>query len=321
MQGKRIRREILALLQEGEGDFLITSHINPDGDALGSMGAMLYLLEALGKDAYLYNESGVPRRFEWLAFAPRVEKEFPDKKWFCGIFLDCGDRERAGEKIKDIECEVIINIDHHPTNTFFGDKNWVDPSLSSVGEMVAYLIKDAGLRLKGPLAEAIYTAIVSDTGGFTFSNTSANTLGVVAEILGEGFELDVFNRKYQRCWSLNRVHLHGKAMERAELRCGGMIGVITIPGSLMEQTSTTSEDCEGIINYVRQIRGVKVALVVREEENGKVKFSLRSWGEVDVSKIAVGLGGGGHKNAAGGSIYCSLEKAVNVIVEEVKGYL
>ncbi len=321
MGNNGIRKEILDIIRKGEGDFLITSHVNPDGDAIGSMGAMFYLLKSMGKRAYLYNESGIPQRFEWLDFAPLVDKEVFHKSYFCVIYLDCGDKERAGDRLKDIETEVVINIDHHPTNTLFGDKNWVDPSLSSVGEMVAYFVRDLGLRLKGPLAEAIYTAIVSDTGGFTFSNTSARTLDVVADILREGFDLDSFNRNYQRCWSLNRVHLHGRAMQGAEVRCNGEVGIIAVPASLMEETHTTPQDCEGIINYVRQIKGVKIAIMLREEGEGRVKFSLRSWGEVDVSRIAVKLGGGGHKNASGGTLSCSLHRSLDIILQEVKGYL
>jgi len=311
-----IVRELIEVFERGRS-FIVTSHVNPDGDAVGSMGALYYVLTSLGKEVLLYNKTGVPSRFEWLPFAPLVRTSLEGGEYSGIIFLDCGDRERVGGGLEGVDSPLIINIDHHPTNTFFGDINWVDPSMSSVGEMVAHLARACEIAMRGEIAEAIYTAIISDTGGFTFSNTSAATLSIVSQILEQGFDLDEFNRKYQRSWSLNRVHLHGLAMQRAHLVYEGQVGVITIPYALLERTATTSEDCEGIINYVRQIKGVKVAVVLREEQGG-IKFSLRSWGEVDVSKIASSLGGGGHKNAAGGVLSLSLEEATSYLLDVVK---
>ncbi len=302
-----IVRDIVKILNQ-QRYFLITSHINPDGDAVGSMGAMYYILKELNKEVFLYNISGIPERFSYLKFFKHVSMSLDRDDYDCVIFLDCGDASRAGGEINNVKKNIIINIDHHPTNDYFGDINWVDINMSSVGEMVSYIAEEIGLELKGDIAQAIYTAIVSDTGSFTFSNTRVSTLETVTKILENGFDLDEFNRNYQRYWSINKVHLHGKAMQRARLLYGGKLAMISIPRDLLSETGASVEDCEGIINYIRQIKGVKVAAVLREDQD-KVKVSLRSWGEVDVSKVAVELGGGGHKNAAGGSIFSKIGEA------------
>jgi phosphoesterase RecJ-like protein len=315
----KLIKEIIHIFRENHS-FLITSHVNPDGDAIGSMGGVYYLLKQFGKEVDLYNVSGVPDRFSYLSFSKYISTFLNKNEYDCIIFLDCGDISRAGEEIKKIKKQITINIDHHPTNDFFADINWVNPNMSSVGEMVAYLLEETKIELKGKIAESIYTAIVSDTGSFTFSNTKPTTLKVVMKILENGFDLDDFNRKYQRYWTINKVHFHGMAMQRAKLLFEGKVAIISIPMDLMKKTGCTTEDCEGVINYIRQIRGVKVAAILREDDD-KIKVSLRSWGEVDVSQIALELNGGGHKNAAGGSIFLPLEQAEDLFLNCIEKYI
>lgn len=311
--------DILINIQKN-ASFLITAHENPDGDAIGSMGAMYYILKKLEKRVELFNKSVIPERFHYLEFVQKIKSLVEKKEYDTIIVLDSGELSRTGLDVDQLNYSFIINIDHHQTNNCFGDINWVDPKMSSVGEMVSYIAKDFGIPLKGEIAECIYTAIVSDTGSFTFSNTRPDTLRVVIEILENGFDLDDFNRKYQRYWTLNKVHLHGLSMQNAKLYLDGHLGIISISKKMLEKTNTTSEDCEGIINYLRVIKGVKVAATLREDDD-RVKVSLRSFGEVDVSVIARRLNGGGHKNAAGGSIFLSLEEAENFLVNTVKEYL
>ncbi len=302
-----IKKDIIKVIEENNS-FLVTSHVNPDGDAVGSMGGMFYLLKELKKEVYLYNLSSIPDRFLYMDFTKYVKNELSIDKVDCIIFLDCGDRERVGKEIDRLSIKNSINIDHHPTNNNFADFNWVDPSMSSVGEMVFYLFKYAGIEIHREARECIYTAIVSDTGSFTFSNTTPNTLKVVIEILKYGFDLDEFNRKYQRYWTINKLKLHGIIMQSAEIHFDGKLALGVIPKKFFEDTNTTVEDSEGVINYLRQIRGVKIAAILREEED-RVKVSMRSWGEVDVSRIAMEFNGGGHKNASGGSIEMPLDEA------------
>ncbi len=305
---------------EDKNSFLVVAHENPDGDAIGSMGAIYYILKKLNKDVVLFNKSNIPERFYYLEFVKNINSFLKKTDYDTVIVLDSGELSRTGLAIDNLKYECIINIDHHVTNDYFGDINWVDPKMSSVGEMIAYIAKEINIELKDKLAECIYTSIVSDTGSFTFSNTRPDTLRIVIEILENGFDLDDFNRKYQRYWTLNKVHLHGLSMQNAKLYLDGQLGIISISKDMLERTSTTKEDCEGIINYLRVIKGVKVAATLREDDD-RVKVSLRSYGEVDVSNIAKGLNGGGHKNAAGGSIFLPLQQAEKFLVNKVEEFL
>ncbi|MFW6415745.1 MAG: DHH family phosphoesterase [Thermodesulfobacteriota bacterium] len=302
--------------------FLLTSHVNPDGDAIGSMLGLGHLLTRLGKSFTLYNQSGLPERFSWLDLPARIHTRIPDQEYDWAIILDCGDGYRPGDDLGSfLDREKFINIDHHYGNPEFGKYNWVEPGRSSVGEMIALLAQDLGMELSGELGRALYLAMVTDTGSFSYSNTGAETFRIAAEIINEGLDLDHFNSHLFQQWSLNKVHLHGLAMEQANLYNQGRIGLIKVPAQLMQQTGSTPEDCEGVVNYVRSIKGVKVAVSLREDAENKIKMSLRSWGEVDVNAIAHTLGGGGHHNAAGGTFYLSMQEAEQLVLGKISEHL
>ncbi len=307
---------------KNHNSFLIASHINPDGDAIGSMLAFAIMLETLDKKFDLYNESGMPDRFSWLHLPkPILQKVDPNNyEWI--IILDCGNKDRVGNKIQNrLNPLKIINIDHHLGNPEYGKFNWIEPLCSSVGEMTAHLAKDMGFNLSSSLGEALYLAINTDTGSFSYSNTKPTTLEIVSEILQQGLNLDKFNSRLHRQWSLNKVHLHGKAMQGCYKYAQGQIGVIKVTQTLLQETNTTIEDCEGLVNYARYIKGVIVALSLREEDSYRTKFSLRSWGEVDVRSIASALDGGGHSNAAGGIVNLSMKDAEQKIVRVIESSL
>ena len=307
--------------------FLLTAHINPDGDAVGSLVALMHLLKALDKNPELVMPPpGAPHKFSWLDFGSQQNSR-PSETLSCQpcpkevdafFVLDCGNRDRVQKELQPCfdSCRVL-NIDHHPDNTHFGDLNWVDAGRSSVGEMIALLAGDLDVPLTGALAEGVYLAMVSDTGFFSYSNTGPETLRLTARILENGFDLDRLNRRLQRQSSLNKIHLHGLAMSRASLYSRGRIGVIRADRAMFAQTQTTAEDFEDLINHIRGIESVLVAVSLREEQEG-VKFSLRSWGEVDVKSIAAQWGGGGHINAAGGNIRAPLDQAEEQLVKAVK---
>ncbi|MCF8106308.1 MAG: bifunctional oligoribonuclease/PAP phosphatase NrnA [Desulfohalobiaceae bacterium] len=318
------RTRIAEAIHQGNS-FLLTAHVNPDGDALGSLAALMHLLKNLGKKAELIMPPpGAPHKFSWLDFGSQEERLRPEavrcpaSSVDAFFVLDCGNRDRVQKELQlSLDSCRILNIDHHPDNTRFGDLNWVDPGRSSVGEMIALLAVDLDIPLTGPLAEGVYLAMVSDTGFFSYSNTGPETLRLTARILESGFDLDSLNRRLQRQSSLNKIHLHGLAMSRASLYSGGKIGVIRADRAMFAQTRTTPEDFEDLINHIRGIKSVLVAVSLREEEDG-VKFSLRSWGEVDVKSIAARFNGGGHINAAGGNIRAPLDQAEEQLVKAVK---
>ncbi|WP_457570511.1 DHH family phosphoesterase [Desulfovulcanus sp.] len=313
--------QILTAIKEND-HFLVTAHINPDGDAIGAMAAMGYILQSLRKNFVLFNESGLPQRLAWLKLPGPIIQELPetDPEWL--IVLDSGDSSRPGEKIKDLITKVkTINIDHHLGNPNFGLINWVEPRSSSVGEMVAQIARELGVSLQGPLAEAIYLAIASDTGGFSFGNTTPEVLELTAHLIRQGLDYGLVNAQMQKQWSINRIKLQGKVLLGTELHLHDQIGLITITEEMFKQTGAGVEDCEGLVNYIRNIKSVKVAISLREDGPKKTKFSLRSYGKIDVQQMARDLGGGGHRNASGGSLEMSLTQAKEKILSTVRRYL
>ncbi len=303
-------------------NFLVTAHENPDGDALGSMAGVGFLLQTLNKNFRLYNKSGVPQKFDWLQLPSEVFTELPNQNPEWLIVLDSGDSTRPGEPLASlIPGTKTINIDHHLGNPDFGDLNWVEPARSSVGEMIALLLQEMHFPSLGPLAEALYLAMASDTGFFTYDNTTPEVLEITAGMIREGLDIAKINHLIQSRWTLGKLHLHGKILKRAELHCAGQVGLIHITGEDFRKTGTDIEDCEGLVNYVRNISGVEIAVSIREEGPGECKFSLRSQGEMDVQEIASSLGGGGHKNASGGKLYLEIEKARKTVLQEIAACL
>lgn len=309
------REEIRDLITRNSS-FLVLSHENPDGDAIGAMAGLGFMLKALGKSVTLCNISGLPQRFAWLDLPGPIQTSLPEQGEQWAFALDCGDERRLGEPFEHaLNLGRTVNIDHHVGNPGFGSVNWVDPGRSSVGEMVGLLTQDLGVSLNGAIGEALYLAMVTDTGSFSYSNTRPETLYLAARIIEQGLDLDSFNARMLRQWSLDKVHLHGLAMEGAAVHDRGRIGVIKVSAALLDRTGTKPEDCEGLVNYVRKVHGVVIAVSLRQD-NDCIKFSLRSWGEIDVRSIAASFDGGGHRNAAGGSIRASLDEAERLLVQQ-----
>jgi phosphoesterase RecJ-like protein len=310
-------QEILTAIEAADS-FLVASHYNPDGDAIGSMAAMGFLLQALGKSYDLYNYSGLPERYSWLELPKSISTHIPDHNYEWVFLLDCGDLDRSGDNfMSSIARDKLINIDHHMGNPEFGGYNWVDPSCSAVGEMISLFARHFEVPLSKGLGQAIYLALITDTGSFSYSNTKPETLELAAEIIRNGLDPGEFTSKLQNQWTLNKAHLVGKALQGIELFHEDKIGVISATQKLMQETQTSQEDCEGLINLVRQIKGVQIAVSLRENGENTTKFSLRSWGDTNVRDVAVFFGGGGHLNASGGLIKAPLPEAKQVLVNTI----
>lgn len=307
---------------QAEDDFLVASHYNPDGDAIGAMAAMGWILKALSKRFRLYNESGMPKRFAWLPLPAPIEKDLPEDKPQWTIVLDCGEASRVGQELaKRMEKSRVINIDHHQGNPLFGEMNWVDPHISSTGEMVAGIAQNLGVPLSGEMGEAVYLALVTDTGWFSYGNTSAQTMELTADIIRQGLRPDLFAPRLNYNWTSNKVHLMGRAMTDARFYAGGQIGVVATSSQDFAQTGATGDDTEGLVDIIRNVKSVVVAVSLRQEESHKIKFSLRSTGDVDIRQVAVRFGGGGHMNASGGVINATLESAEHQMVAMIQKVL
>jgi phosphoesterase RecJ-like protein len=298
-------------------NFLVLAHVAPDGDALGSMLAMGELLAALGKRVNLFNQSGIPSRFEWLAPKREILTSLPEEEPDSLIVLDCGSAERSGDLIAPwLATKTVVNIDHHLGNPRFGTMNWIEERASSVGEMVGILSRKLGVPMVGLLGEYVYLALISDTGDFCFNNTRPETLEMAAEILRLGLLPGPFHEQKQSTGTLNQLQMRGTVLQQASLHADGRVTLISFSRELFEHTGTGPEDTEGLVNTVLYVRGVQVAVSLREEEKG-IKFSLRSKGSTNVQAVASRFGGGGHRNAAGGTLEMSMDEARQVMIRAV----
>lgn len=308
------RLEIADRIRAGN-TFVVAAHASPDGDAMGSTAAMGFILQALGKTFSLLNDSPVPTSYGWLELpAPLLDRPASDA-YDLAIVLDCGDAPRLGALQNLLDPGRMAVIDHHLGNPGFGAVNWVDSRRSATGEMVALLAKDFGLPLTGPMAEALYTAMATDTGFFSFGGTTARCMELGAEMIRSGLDVGPLGARIKNQWSVNRIRLWSEALAGLRLLHDGQVGTIRISQSMFERTGTSSEDCEGLINNALRIRGVAAAVLVRELPEGGVKFSLRSVGAVNIQATAATFGGGGHKNAAGGRLPLPLDAAEVTLAE------
>ena len=296
--------------------FLVASHANPDGDALGSCAALGSLLQTLGKDVRLYNSTGRPKFLEWLPLPCPLATSLAELGDFVPdwtFVLDCGDLARVGDEVT-ADSLRLVNIDHHLGNPGFGEVNWVDPAQPAVGCMIAMLAREFGVPLKGALGEAIYLAIVSDTGQFSYGNTTPDVLALASEILRQGLHADAFTARWQNQWTLSRLRLWSQALAAVRVYQAGAVCVVGISRAMLESAQATKEDCEGLVETIRKVRGVRMAITLREEVEGQVRISLRSYGQDDVQAVARQFGGGGHRNASGATFVGSLDAAEAAVV-------
>lgn len=310
--------QISHILTEGES-FLVTAHANPDGDAVGSTVALGHMLQRLGKQVVLYNATPLPEAFSWLELPCPLLTSLPEELPQWVVVLDCGSADRVSEEFtQKVPAQRIVNIDHHKGNPEFGTVNWVDPEQPAVGAMLAELCLEIGLTMDGPLAEAIYLAMSTDTGFFTYGNTTPECLELAAQLMRNGLDVAEVVHNIRDRWSENRMRLWAEIMGDVRLHLDGNLAVVSISRETFERTGTTREDAEGVINFVRRLEGVRVATLIREEDSGTCKISMRSHGEDDVRQVAVAFGGGGHTNAAGATLNMSLQEAEAAVVDSVK---
>ena len=301
--------QIIHHLKNSNNLFLAT-HTNPDGDAIGSLIAMGLSLEALNKRTTLYNESPIPAVYRFLPFADRIVN-YVDKAniYDTAIILDCSDLERIGKAVSMVnKIPIIINIDHHITNTCYGDFQLIKTSACATTEIVYKLMKDMAVPINKAIAASIYTGILTDTGSFRFSNTNRAAFEICEEMVELGVDPYSIAQHVYGTYSLGRIKLLNMALDSIEISYNGRLSMMTLTRDMFYETDTRTEDADGLINYAKSIEDVKVAVLIQELQNKNKQFhvSLRSNGKVNVAEIASSFGGGGHFNAAGFSIESTL---------------
>ena len=288
---------------------MLASHVNPEADAIGSIMAIGMALESMGKKPYMYNVSGVPNNLMEFALVDRVSSELPTWKPDVLAVLDCGDLDRIGpEAVKAFrDVETIVNIDHHSTNDMFGHINWVVTDVSSTGEMIVDLIEETGASWSPDMADWVLAAIVADTGGFRFSNTTAKTYLTAAKMVERGASPATVSRRIFGNIPEGTVKLLGMALSTLDIRRDMKLATMEVTMEMFAKTGAGPDAVEGFIEHPRSLSGIEVAAVFRQVDEDKYKVSLRSNGYVDVGAVAYSFGGGGHRQAAGFSIDGKLE--------------
>ncbi|KAF0134359.1 MAG: phosphoesterase RecJ domain-containing protein [Candidatus Saganbacteria bacterium] len=298
---------------------IIASHIDPDGDTLGSMIGLAIILKRVGLDCVMYSQDGVPNTYKFLSHSDEVVNKAPKTEFDLLIAVDSSDISRIGEH--KINAKKIINIDHHPDNTNFGDINFVE-LLSAVAEQIYHIAIEFGVKIDEEIAEALYVSIITDTGNFKYSNTLPSTFYVAGELVNAGANpFKLANQVYEN-QSVSSFKLLAKALESMEVVKNSKVAYSVITHQMIVDVQARGDDFVGIIDHLRSLKNVEVAVLFREEEREKYKINFRSKGSVNVSKIAKELGGGGHVKASGCIVSGRLEevknKVLNLLLPEIK---
>ncbi len=290
-------KKIWKKIEEAD-NIVLVSHINPDGDALGSSLSLYPILKKMGKKVSVFNATkDLPSYLDFLPNFDKVVNKLPNKIDLM-ISFDCGSFDRLGiEKRPDF----LINIDHHISNTNYGDINLIKPNYASTSQVVYDILKENGIEILKESAICIYTALVTDTGNFQYESVNDKVFEVAADLVRCGVKPDFISKMLYQRDRLSRLRLLAKAYDTIELCCEGKVAFVEVTKEMLEITGAIKEDTDTIVNSVRAIATVEIACMLREDDEG-IKISFRSKNYADVSKIAVKYGGGGHIRAAGATI-------------------
>jgi len=309
--------------------FLLTTHENPDGDALGSLLAMHWMLEQLGKDSVMYmspDEFPLSHEYQHLTFEGLLGAPPEDVDDRTVVFLDCGNIDRMPVAFLQREGVHILNIDHHHDNTLFGTVDLVVPEASCTAEIVFDLATGLEAQITPRIADALYLGLVTDTGRFMYENTTPAAHRMAADLIEAGVDTHAVYRRLFEDLPFRRLTLLTRALQGVARYDEGSITMATLTRADYEQTGALEADSEGVVDHLRAVEGTKVAVLARElladERRGRRKVSLRATdGAVDVSLIARKLGGGGHRQAAGFTTELGSDELVSSLRVEVAAQL
>jgi phosphoesterase RecJ-like protein len=300
--------------------FLITAHERPDGDALGSELAFYHLLTLMGKEVTVYNQDRTPENYQFLPASERIIHALPCLDPFeVAIILDCGDLERVGGEAARIgSIPHLVNVDHHISNGGFCDTRFVDPRASSTGELICRLIAHMGLALTKEIAICLYTAILTDTGGFHYGNTHRGALLAAADLVGAGAEPQWISENVYESNSPAKIRLLSEVLPTLIIDEGGRVGSLIVTQQALAAAGALPEHTEGFVDLPRTIRGVLISLLYSELPDGRFKLSMRSKGDVNVERVARTFGGGGHINAAACRVEGELSDIRRRVIEAIR---
>jgi phosphoesterase RecJ-like protein len=292
--------------------FIVTSHVRPDGDAIGSSVAMVLALRALGKDARVFMRDRLPDPYPEYPHADEIvfADEVPDDGATV-IVMECGDLERTG--LAGIERHPVVNIDHHPGNSGFGNVLWFDGTAAACAEMVFDLVVSLEVEVSPAMAKHLYVAIVTDTGSFKYPGVSPRTFETCAKLVRAGADPVSITRQLYDGSSLGRLRLQAAVLATLQIHQDGAIASLSVDPATIAATGATPEDTDGLINIPLTVRHLDAVAFFKQVDGNQHRVSLRSKGNVDVGRIAREFGGGGHRNAAG----CTLEGSLAEVRERI----
>src|SRR6266516_7448554 len=293
--------------------FLVVTHENPDGDALGSLLAATLALRQLGKDVVMYHagETPLPREYAFMPLTELARERPVDASERVLLAVDCAKEDRIGDEAVLALAQLVLNVDHHHDNTRFGDVNLIVADASSTGEVLRDVFAELGVELTPEIAQALYIAVVTDTGRFQYTNTTPRSLRLAAELVEAGADLHQIFRDVYESVEFAKLKLLARALDHARLYDGGRLVVSHLVKQDFADVGAAEPYSEGIIDFLRAVEGAEMAALIREppSKDGIRKASLRSSAdELDVSSIARKAGGGGHRQAAGFSSEQSVEE-------------
>ena len=302
---------------------VLACHVNPDGDALGSLLGLALALIPLGKDLACLSQDGVPDILRFLPGAEMIVQTTDIPAFDLALVVDSGELARVGETVKTLIARArrVVDIDHHVTAGAFGDIRVLDAHAASTAEIVYALLQTLQLPITPDIATCLFTGVITDTGSFRFQNVTPNTLRVAAKLLEAGAPPAHISENVFENRTFAATRLLGQALAALSQTPDGQVIWTHITAQDFRTIGATDQDTEGVVNYVRGVRGAEVGLLFREMETGKIRVSLRSRESVNVAEIAARFGGGGHRMASGCTLDAPLADAEQAVVRAVQGAL
>ncbi len=294
--------------------FIISSHMSLDGDSIGSQLSFYWYLKSLGKDVVIFDKDPVPSKFHFLKNSEQFTNVKPDRNFDVLVVLDASNPARMGWENPLAIASTVIDIDHHRDNSHFGNHNVVQTSAAATGELIYQYFTETGVTYPPFVAEALYTAIISDTGGFRFSNTNSKILRVCADLADKGAECSKIYERVYSTYPCRALVLQSRIWSTLKFFHNNRVCIMELPLKVLEEVGAVYSDSEGMADHTITAEGVEVGMMLKYSES-ETHFSLRSKGKIDVGKIAQKVpGGGGHYSAAGCTIKEPRDQALSLML-------
>ncbi len=315
-------KEVIQALEDSRR-VLICSHIEPDGDSIGSQLALAELLDSLGKETRIVNQDPVPSRYRFLDPDGRILGRLADGfQPDTAVILDCSSQERLGDIGGLITSDmIIVTIDHHRAKSAPDDPAYIDLQASSTGEMISDIIRELNVSIDPRQADRLYTAIFSDTGGFRFPNTTGKSMAIAAELIQCGVRPHHIASKIYEERSLSSLKLLGHALGKLSALEDGRVTMVSLQSEDLDRCGADPGEAEGIVDALITVKNALVGALMREMPSGIIKVNLRTRGGIKANRIAEALGGGGHPNASGYRTEEPLDQAQTALLDEIRKWL